>query len=63
MATDGQVADDTDTLLAMMGFSSVDVTETGEITSFELSRTIPERHSGNGWLHGCRSGSLYPEQG
>ncbi|WP_237749193.1 TraI domain-containing protein [Salmonella enterica] len=36
--------DDTDALLAMMGFASADEAETGEITL-----SAPERHSGNGW--------------
>ncbi|MBA8031965.1 TraI domain-containing protein [Citrobacter freundii] len=59
---DGQEeADDTDTLLAMMGFSSVDVTETGEITSF-VEPNDPGEAFWQWLVTGCRSGSLIPNK-
>jgi integrating conjugative element relaxase (TIGR03760 family) len=59
---DGQEEpDDTDTLLAMMGFASVDATETGEITpSVELND--PGEAFWQWLVTGCRSGSLIPNK-
>lgn len=53
--------DDTDALLAMMGFASADAAETGEITPSAESNDPGEAF----WqwlLTGCRSGSLIPNK-
>lgn len=53
--------DDTDALLVMMGFSSVDEAETGEITpSVELND--PGEAFWQWLVTGCRSGSLIPNK-
>ncbi|EBF8098468.1 TraI domain-containing protein [Salmonella enterica] len=53
--------DDTDTLLAMMGFASADAAETGEITPSAGSNDPGEAFWQ--WLvTGCRSGSLVPNK-
>lgn len=53
--------DDTDVLLAMMGFASADAAETGEITLSAESNDLGEAFWQ--WLTtGCRSGSLIPNK-
>jgi hypothetical protein len=53
--------DDTDTLLAMMGFASVDATETGEITP-SVEPNDPGEAFWQWLVTGCRSGSLIPNK-
>lgn len=54
-------SDDTDALLAMMGFASADAVETGEITPSAESNDPGEAFWQ--WLvTGCRSGSLVPNK-
>lgn len=54
-------ADDTDTLLAMMGFASVDATETGEIR-LSVESNDPGEIFWQWLVTGCRSGSLIPNK-
>ncbi|HEM6699535.1 TPA: TraI domain-containing protein [Citrobacter amalonaticus] len=54
-------ADDTDTLLAMMGFASVDATETGKIT-LSVESNDPGEIFWQWLVTGCRSGSLIPNK-
>lgn len=59
---DGQEEpDDTDTLLAMMGFASVDVAEAGEIT-LSAESNDPGEVFWQWLVTGCRSGSLIPNK-
>ncbi|QMD26672.1 TraI domain-containing protein [Citrobacter freundii] len=59
---DGQeVQDDTDALLAMMGFVSVDAAETGEITP-SAEPNDPGEAFWQWLVAGCRSGSLIPNK-
>lgn len=53
--------DDTDALLAMMGFASVDVAETGEIT-LSAESNDPGEVFWQWLVTGCRSGSLIPNK-
>ncbi len=59
---DGQEEpDDTDTLLAMMGFASADVAETGEI-ALSAESNDPGEVFWQWLVTGCRSGSLIPNK-
>lgn len=54
-------SDDTDALLAMMGFASVDATETGEITP-SVEPNDPGEAFWQWLVTGCSSGSLIPNK-